>query len=58
MSEPFTPITVTIEGARAMSGLGRTKIYECIANKSLETVRIGRRTLVKVSSLKRLLEAA
>jgi hypothetical protein len=52
------PITTTISGAQAMSGLGRTKIWELAGSGKLETVRIGRRVLVNVESLKRLLKAA
>lgn len=52
------PITVTIDGAKALSGLGKTKIYEKIGNGQLEVIRVGRRTLVKVASLRQMLEAA
>jgi len=52
------PITTTIDGARKATGLGTTKIYELIGAGKLETVKIGRRTLVKVASIRALLEAA
>ena len=52
------PITTTISGAQAMSGLGRTKLWELISDHQLDTVRIGRRVLINVESLKRLLKAA
>lgn len=52
------PITTTISGAQAMSGLGRTKLWELAGSGQLETVRVGRRVLVNVESLKRLLKAA
>lgn len=52
------PITTTIDGAKAASGLGKTKIFELIRDGKLETVKVGRRTLVKTASLRRLLEAA
>lgn len=42
------------EEARRALGLGSTKTDELIAGGVLETVRIGRRRLVKISSLKRL----
>ena len=51
------PITTTIDGAKAASGLGKTKIFELIRDGKLETVKVGRRTLVKTASLRRLLEA-
>lgn len=52
------PITTTISGAQAMSGLGRTKLWELAGTGELETVRVGRRVLVNVASLKRILQAA
>ena len=52
------PITTTLDGAKAASGLGKTKIFELIRDGKLETVKVGRRTLVKTASLRRLLEAA
>ena len=51
------PITVTIEAAKQATGLGHTKIYELIGQGRLETVKIGRRTLVKVDSIRALLAA-
>ena len=52
------PLTVTSGGAKKATGLGTTKIYELIAEKRLETVKIGRRTLVKTASIRALIEAA
>lgn len=49
---PFT--TSISEAAKALS-LGRTSIYELINSGRLETVKIGRRRLVKVESIQRLL---
>lgn len=40
--------------AKALS-LGRTSIYVLIREGRLETVKMGRRTLVKVESIRRLL---
>ncbi|MBA3510852.1 hypothetical protein [Sphingomonas sp.] len=42
------------EAAGRALGLGSTKTDELIAEGVLETVRIGRRRLVKISSVKRL----
>ena len=39
------------DAARAL-GLGRSKIYELIAEGRLETVTIGRRRLVRVESVR------
>lgn len=48
--------TCTIEEASDATGIGRTKLYELIGEKKLETLLIGRRRLVRVPSLLRLLE--
>jgi len=50
------PITVTVAMARKISGLGNTTIWLLIKQGKLETVRIGRRTLVTFRSLEALLE--
>ncbi len=43
--------------AKALS-LGRTSVYALIREGRLETVKLGRRTLVKVDSIRRLMERA
>lgn len=43
------------ETARALS-LGRTSIYALIAEGKLETFKLGRRTLVKATSIRRLID--
>ena len=50
------PVTVTVQDACKALGLGSTKIYELISLNKLETVKIGRRTLIKVPSIKRLVD--
>jgi len=40
--------------AKALS-LGRTSIYALIREGRLETIKLGRRTLIKVESIRRLL---
>ena len=52
------PVTVTVDGAKKALGLGTTKIYELIGSGELETVTIGRRRLVKVSSIRALVDEA
>ena len=52
------PITVTVDGAKKALGLGHTKIYELIGSGKLETVKIGRRTLVKTNSIRALVGEA
>ena len=52
------PVTTTIDGARKATGLGTTKIYELIKSGHLKTVKIGRRTLVRVDSIHALIAEA
>lgn len=52
------PITVTVSSAMAAIGIGQTKIYELINNGTLETVRVGRRRLVKTASIRALVNQA
>jgi excisionase family DNA binding protein len=50
--QPMEPICASInETARAL-GIGRTKVYELINVGQLETVKIGRRTLVRTASIR------
>ena len=51
-------LTCTIAEACQATGLGRTKIYGLISEGCIETVTIGRRRLVLVRSLFKLLEMA
>ena len=53
---PITPITMSINDATKLVGLGRTTIYKLIEEGRIETIRIGRRTLCKVASLQRLVD--
>jgi len=48
------PLTVTVETALRISGLGRTKLYELINAGTIKTVTVGRRRLVVYSSLEAL----
>lgn len=52
------PITTSIKETKAATGLGLTTIYSLINQGKLETVKVGRRTLVKTASIRALLEAA
>jgi len=59
MAVPFAQrVSCTIPAALEATGLGRTKLYEEIAAGRVETVRVGRRRLVLVNSLLRLLGSA
>ena len=52
------PEVVSIAETRALTSLGTTKIYELIADGALRTVKVGRRRLVRVESIRELLAAA
>jgi hypothetical protein len=49
------PITVTVATAKRLSGLGNTTLWALIKARRLDTVRVGRRTLVTFRSLELLL---
>lgn len=53
-SEFLEPLLITIQDARRLLGIGTTKLYALIGEGHLEVVKIGRRTLVRYESLKRL----
>ena len=46
--------TVSINDAAKALGLGRTSIYAMLADGRLEAFKLGRRRLVKVDSIRRL----
>lgn len=50
------PLTVTVQEARRLSGLGLTTVYKLIGEGQLRTVKVRGRTLVSYPSLKSLLE--
>lgn len=50
------PFTLTIADARAALGIGNTKIYELIGDGTLDMIRIGRRRLVTLASIRRLVD--
>jgi len=52
------PVLCSIADAARMLGIGKTKLYSILDDGRLETVSIGTRRLVKVASIKRLVEAA
>jgi len=55
-SPTFPPIAVRIEQARRMIGISRTKLYELIGTGEVETIKLGRATLLLVESLRALVE--
>lgn len=52
------PITATINDTAKALGLGRTSIYSLIREGRLEAIKMGRRTLIKVESIHRLIASA
>jgi excisionase family DNA binding protein len=51
-------ITATVSEACQMTGLGKTKIFELLAAKKITGTLVGKRRLIHVESLRRLLGAA
>lgn len=51
------PIAVSINDTAKALSLGRTSIYALIREGRLETIKLGRRTLIKAESIRRLVEA-
>ena len=49
------PIAVTFASAKKLSGLGLTTLWGLAKEKRIETVRVGRRTLITFRSLEALL---
>jgi excisionase family DNA binding protein len=50
----FEPLTVRIATAVQLTGLSRSRLYELIQSGDLETVKVGRSTLIPYRSLKAL----
>jgi hypothetical protein len=53
--EIASPLAVTFPAARRLSGLGLTTLWRLAREHRIETVRVGRRTLITYRSLARLL---
>lgn len=50
----FEPLTVRVPVAVRLTGVGRSKLYELIRDGTVQTVKVGSSTLVKMDSLRRL----
>jgi excisionase family DNA binding protein len=57
MIQGFEPVTVTVPDAMKYSGLGRTKLYELIAQQKINSTTVGKRRLIEYASLKAFLSA-
>jgi len=54
----ISPITITVEQARKLSGLGTTTIFKLLRKGILKRVKVGRKTLIWFDSLQALLQPA
>jgi excisionase family DNA binding protein len=52
--QKIEPLTVRVSTAVRITGLSRSRIYELIQSGDIDTVKVGRCTLVKFESLKAL----
>ena len=52
------PITVRIKEACRITGIGRSKLYELIAEGEIDIIKIGAMTLIPVDSLRGLINRA
>lgn len=51
---PGDPISVRVAEAIRLTGIGRSKLYELIASGDIETIKVGRCTLIPMTSLRAL----
>jgi excisionase family DNA binding protein len=51
------PLAVPIPDGARIIGCGRSKLYQLIKEKQIPLIKLGRRSLVPVSSLRALIEA-
>nr|WP_139139185.1 helix-turn-helix domain-containing protein [Sphingobium phenoxybenzoativorans] len=56
ISAAFEPITVRIPDACRIIGIGRSKLYELIAEGQVDVIKLGAVTLIPVASLKALID--
>lgn len=55
---PLRPLAYSIKDAVQVSSIGRTTLYGLISSGEIETVKIGKRRLVKAASLARFIGVA
>lgn len=51
------PLAVSITEACHLIGVGRSKLYELIAAKDIPLIKLGRKSLVPVASLRTFIES-
>lgn len=52
--QALQPLTVRVATAVRITGLSRSRIYELIQSGDLETIKVGRATLIQFQSLRKL----
>lgn len=52
--QALEPLTVRIVTAVQLTGISRSRLYELIQSGDLETIKVGRSTLIPFKSLKKL----
>jgi len=52
MAQSVEPLAVRIPLAAQMLGIGKSTLYEMIASGEIETIKVGRSTLVPTDSLR------
>ncbi len=57
-NEPIHRLTLTVEEAARILGISRAFAYEAVARGEIPCIRIGKRILVPIAGLNRLLESA
>lgn len=53
--EPKYPLTVTVAEAARMLGISRNSAYEAVRRGELQGARLGRRIVISIAALERLL---
>ena len=54
--QEMDPLAISVNDAAKTLSLGRTSIYAMIGDGRLETFKLGRRTLIKMVSIRRLVD--
>jgi len=54
-SQPLEPLSYSIKGTMAVTGLGRSLIFAMLADGRLKRVKIGKRTLIPRASIEALI---
>ncbi len=50
------PLTVRVRDACRLTGIGRSKLYELIAAREIEVIKVGTITLIPVAALEKFLQ--